>query len=440
MRRLLVLVLIGVNSGCADPCVSTYQHGDEATIELGTMRFKRQAFTDGICGPAFVRVEALKNEGPIELVVSNFHKQVGFTVPDGSLRAFTLADDLSGWTQRSIFEPVDAIKWPNASRVADLNQDGLKDVIVGTGFLTCQLVPWTAPCGGLVWFEQQADGWKRHDVVTPGLDLFIHEGLPVDVDQDGDLDLISVLESMNTPFGTDYAAKAVWYEAVAPGQFAAEPHFIGEGMGSLVETHDVDQDGDLDLVSGEYFAGLGASYAWMEQVSAPTTETPAGIWKRHLIDESSGPSIQFTLIDDLYGDGVLRGVGSNHTNTVSVPDDEPSEIAVYTPTADPKAPWSKRVISEGIVSRPGTGTAAPGIFGYGDADNDGDLDLIVSGDGDPRIFLFEQTSPGEFTQHTLEESLGQAGGMLIKDLNGDGLNELLVTGYEDNVLFVYSQL
>ncbi len=82
MRRLILLVLIGVHSGCADPCVSTYQHGDEATIELGTMRFKRKAFTDGICGPAFVRVEALKNDGPIELVVSNFHKQAGFTVPD----------------------------------------------------------------------------------------------------------------------------------------------------------------------------------------------------------------------------------------------------------------------------------------------------------------------------------------------------------------------
>ena len=137
---------------------------------------------------------------------------------------------------------------------------------------------------------------------------------------------------------------------------------------------------------------------------------------------------------------MTRGVGSNHTNTVSVADDEPSEIAIYTPTTDPKAPWDKRVISQGIVSRPGTGTAAPGIFGYGDADNDGDIDLIVSGDGDPRIFLFEQTAPGEFTQHTLEASLGQAGGMVIKDLNGDGSNELLVTGYEDNVLFVYSQL
>ena len=63
----------------------------------------------------------------------------------------------------------------------------------------------------------------------------------------------------------------------------------------------------------------------------------------------------------------------------------------------------------------------------------------MSGDGDPRIFLFEQTAPGEFVQHTLETNLGQAGGMLIEDFDGDGDNELLVTGYEDNVLFIYSQ-
>ena len=69
-------------------------------------------------------------------------------------------------------------KWPNATRVADLNADGRQDVIVGTGFLTCQLVRWTAPCGGLIWFEQTADGWVRHDVISPGNERFIHEGCP----------------------------------------------------------------------------------------------------------------------------------------------------------------------------------------------------------------------------------------------------------------------
>ena len=45
----------------------------------------------------------------------------------------------------------------------------------------------------------------------------------------------------------------------------------------------------------------------------------------------------------------------------------------------------------------------------------------------------------QIVQHTLETNLGQAGGMFIEDFDGDGDNELLVTGYEDNVLFIYSQ-
>ena len=439
MKPFIVCLLALVISACADPCRSTYTHGETTRITVGSLTFERRAFTQGICGPAFVRRSALQANGEAELIVSNFHKQVAFTVPDGSLRAFTLNADLTDWTQRAIFEPEDAIKWPNATRVADLNADGRQDVIVGTGFLTCQLVPWTAPCGGLIWFEQTPDGWVRHDVISPGNERFIHEAARVDVDQDGDLDLVSVLESMKTPFGTDYAAEVIWFEALEPGRFATEPHRIGDGLGSLVEPHDVDGDGDVDLISGEYFAGLGASYTWMEQVEAPSSDQPAGVWVRHLIDDQSGPSIQFTLIEDLFGDGVTRGVGSNHTNTTSNPDDPASEVAVYTPTADPRAPWTKQVISDDIISRPGTGVAAPGIFGYGDADNDGDIDLVVSGDGDPRIFLFEQTAPGEFVQHTLETNLGQAGGMLIEDFDGDGDNELLVTGYEDNVLFIYSQ-
>ena len=177
--------------------------------------------------------------------------------------------------RNAIFEPEDAISG-RTPHVADLNADGRQDVIVGTGFLTCQLVPWTAPCGGLIWFEQTPDGWVRHDVISPGNERFIHEGLPVDVDQDGDLDLVSVLESMKTPFGTDYAAEVIWFEALEPGRFATEPHRIGDGLGSLVEPHDVDGDGDVDLISGEYFAGLGASYTWMEQVEAPPSDQPAG--------------------------------------------------------------------------------------------------------------------------------------------------------------------
>jgi len=63
----------------------------------------------------------------------------------------------------------------------------------------------------------------------------------------------------------------------------------------------------------------------------------------------------------------------------------------------------------------------------------------VSGDGDERVFLYEQTEGG-FREHVLEESLGQAGGVKFADLDGDGDQELIMTGYEDDAVFIYESL
>ena len=79
------------------------------------------------------------------------------------------------------------------------------------------------------------------------------------------------------------------------------------------------------------------------------------------------------------------------------------------------------------------------MFGHGDIDGDGDIDLAVAGDGDVRTYWLEQTAPGAFVQHTIEESLGQASGALVVDLDGDGRSELVFTGYEDNVVNVYTR-
>jgi hypothetical protein len=81
--------------------------------------------------------------------------------------------------------------------------------------------------------------------------------------------------------------------------------------------------------------------------------------------------------------------------------------------------------------------AAPGIFASGDIDGDGDLDLLVAGDGDPKVYWLEQTGNGTWNQWVLETSLKQAGGIHVVDLDGDGRNELVVTGYEANAVYVY---
>ncbi|MCA9687023.1 MAG: hypothetical protein KC457_32955, partial [Myxococcales bacterium] len=105
------------------------------------------------------------------------------------------------------------------------------------------------------------------------------------------------------------------------------------------------------------------------------------VWTRHVISAEHGPAIMLRLSDELYGDGVMRAIASNHVNQGNMPPDvDESAIIVFEPGADPTAPWTSQIISQGIVSVPDVGFSiadAPGVFDLGDADGDGDLDVVV---------------------------------------------------------------
>ncbi|MCA9696834.1 MAG: hypothetical protein KC431_04840, partial [Myxococcales bacterium] len=86
---------------------------------------------------------------------------------------------------------------------------------------------------------------------------------------------------------------------------------------------------------------------------------------RHVISAEHGPAIMLRLSDQLYGDGVMRAIASNHVNQGNMPPDvDESAIIVFEPGADPTAPWTSQIISQGIVSVPDVGFSvadAPGV-------------------------------------------------------------------------------
>ena len=293
--------------GCGD------EEGAFPTTEQ-ELTFERRVVDGAIAGPAFAAAADLNGDGRLDLVVSAFGRVEGFTLPTGTLTAYLQGEDLTSWERLEIVAEEHGLYWPNAITAHDIDGDGDTDLALGVGFLVCAIFPEPGPCGGLLWLEQDGDEWLRHDVVEPTTDLFYHHVELADIDADGRLDMVSVGESRVLVDGARVdRAEAHWFRGVAGAQrFEGTPRVIGDGLGSIPSARDIDGDGDLDVASAEFFAGRGASFVWYEQLEAPSPEEPAGVWRRHVIDDQVGPSIQLSFAIGLEGVTGLAAIGSNH--------------------------------------------------------------------------------------------------------------------------------
>jgi hypothetical protein len=377
--------------------------------------------------PAFVMAEDLDGDNKKELIVSVFAGSS--PVGNGLLAIYKMNGNLSTWTRQVVVEKSAGIKFPNAVSVADIDGDGDKDLFVPYGFLAC--TPFN--CGGLGWLENTggASQWVWHDVVKKGNALFYHHVELADMDGDKVKDIVTVGEAKGMFDGGKSETQIFCGDPSLPDRFKSTPVKVGPGLGSLPRVVDIDKDGDLDIVSAQYFGTKTDSVAWYERAGAD--------WNKHVVVTGLGPSIQLSLVPNLLGDGKAIPVLSNHTNTNDDAAAPESAVFLLQPPADLAKPWTPKKISTGIQSRksPMMGPqAAPGVFGWGDLDGDGDIDLLVSGDGDPNIYWLQQQAGGSFTTNILVKNMPQSG-VTAADLDGDGKVEAVVSSYEANRLVLF---
>lgn len=173
-------------------------------------------------------VADIDRDGLLDLVAGNGEKYVAWWKNPGNGQP--------NW-QRQILgttapHPADRLK------ARDVNGDGRVDVVV-----TEERYPGKEPDANLWWFEQPADPtsdrWPRHHVIT---EYSLNNLDVADFDRDGDQDLVTCEHK-----GPDL--KLQIFENDGHGHFTE--HVIDRGKESHLGTQavDLDEDGDLDLIS-----------------------------------------------------------------------------------------------------------------------------------------------------------------------------------------------
>ncbi|HXV76823.1 MAG TPA: FG-GAP-like repeat-containing protein [Candidatus Polarisedimenticolaceae bacterium] len=251
--------------------------------------------------------------------------------------------------------------------------------------------------------------------VAAGLDN-LQKIVAVDLDGDGDLDLISaeageapeVEEDEPTPpFG-----RIQWYENDGGGGFSP-PQLITDDAGGARSVHavDLDEDGDVDVLAALF--GIDR-VVWLENV--PDADGPAFPLTREFDVGLLGP----TSIDtaDFDGDGDIDIVVSASESEVvallsSNLDDDPEQ-----PPPSPPA-FATRVLA----------TSADGISEVFAADldavPDGDPDIVATIPGDDVIVWFDNDGAAIFTVDLVATEIDFASSSDVADLDGDGMPDIV---------------
>ena len=459
--------------------------------------FTMNVIDDAATGAAFTTTGDVLGDNRPELVTTSYGQ---YTVVNGQpiLEPGTVTilknkdprfgGGVTNWEKIPVVTKDDNIIFPSEPELADVDRDGDIDIIQPGGFF------WDSGVGlqrgSITWWENRetprslaelaaftkcllrnktwtaieacvADlqKFERHDIVTNSPNSY-HNLEFVDFDGDRKKDIVTVGEQgFQAPDITDDVVTMEFYKGDGRGNFAA-PVVIANRGGSNPQVEDVDGDGDLDVISAQYFGVspvvLGpptgeASFIWLERTGSAADGVGASDFTLREIARGQGPSYAIEKMENLFGDGVDRWVATNHTNTNPANPGPPvflrakENIFLLTPGADVRAPWAVTPLATTVIdpfssnNRPGQ--AAPGKFSAGDLDGDGDKDVVVSGDGAFRAYWLEQTAPGAFTQRVLPgtEGWGQAGGAEIVDLNKDGKNEVPFSSFEVNKIGIVTR-
>lgn len=258
---------------------------------------------------------------------------------------------------------------PSFLAAVDIDKDGDQDLV--------------SDGEGIAWYENDGDNDFTRRVVDPAISNFDI----ADVDGDGDIDFIAKQDQVK------------WYENLGDSTFTT--HAFDTDLVRLedVIAIDIDGDADIDLLGRASFAVL-------------LYESVGGQFVPHEI----ASDIDRFNVGDIDGDGLLDVVIDGVLGTTWYANGGLHDVELG-----------------GSLPISTTSNAVRDIAGV-DIDEDGDLDIVSASAGDDTIAWHENSGGGQFLKHTISSTSDSAQSVFPIDLDGDGDVDVLAASALDDTV------
>ena len=294
-------------------------------------------------------------------------------------------DEYGSWEKQDISQTTDGCC---GSDLADIDGDGDLDILIAT---------YTG--GRIILFLNQGGllpAWEE-EVVTTAFDG-AHDVEAVDMDNDGDLDIVATAAEIN---------RVSWFRN-DPDTWIEKD--VSESVYYPCRIHpvDIDENGSMDIVCAGYGSSSGPSSITVMYGSGGQNPT----WTEEIIDNaiSGAHGIRAVDIDD-DGDLDLVSAAMNSGRTY-----------LYTKNANE---WTRSTI--GLIP-------ACAIVKPADMDGDGDYDIVVSSFGSGGVSWWDNLGAGQWARRVVKTGGGSTSCVIPADLDNDGKLDILSTRFTAGVI------
>ncbi|MBK9192740.1 MAG: VCBS repeat-containing protein [Crocinitomicaceae bacterium] len=330
-------------------------------------------------------------------------------------------------------------------RTGDLDNDGDLDVISAS--FQDNKIAWYENLGNTIFGPQQ---------IISTLAVGAEAVRVVDLDGDGDLDLVSASSTDN---------KIAFYVNSGTGSFGPQQVIttLANGISYEMNVHvlDLDNDGDLDILSASYsddkiawYENLGGNTFGPQQILSAVADGAQCVLTADL-DGDSDPDIISASSDDgkiawheNLGGGLFSG------QQIIIVSANVQSIYPCDMNNDGIVDLISITIATGISVHENTGNAnfvAPNLITHktqsaravitADLDGDGDGDIVTASSGDDKIAWVENLGGGKYgDQKVISTTVNIALTVHASDLDGDGDLDILTASNGDNLILWFENL